>query len=76
MEYPDTLYIINNFDVSNTNCPITISIDTIEDGQIEDYTTQNGFEVETTSVEADAQIEINIPRATEIERMFKFRVKA
>ena len=54
MKYPDTIYSINNFVVSNSNCPITISIDIIEDGEIEDYTTQDGFEVSTNSIETDA----------------------
>ena len=45
MKYPDTNYSINNFGVSNAYCPITISIDIIESGQIEDYTTQNDVEV-------------------------------
>ena len=38
--------------------------------------TLEGIAVNTTSVESDTQIETIVPNITEVERIFKFRVKA
>ena len=52
-----------------------MSIEAIVDGSEEDYTI-NEEKVEITSLITDPEIQIQVPSISEIEHLFKFRVKA
>jgi len=78
MMNPKTDYIIDNFVLSNKNCPIVnLTIEKAPDGSVSNYTSTDGTSLVTMSSKtSDVHIIATLPPIQEDYRFFYFTIKA